>query len=732
MKPEWERMEWWESQGPPTAWADSVWLVLYEALDSEDWQFRSQLAAWLTRLYHPRLTQILVDALQDDEHANRRNTALQILTTHSRYIPDVLRHLMESPHPDVRLFAVQLARTARNADLLPDLQRRLNDPNPNVVTTAIESIGRLGLASAVPALWALLDSEDPWVRYQTVQALGQIGHPDVLDAWPSFLQDSLLYLPALQTLGHFFDARAVALAVEALRRPDLADNVLRGTLRWFSVLWKDEWLRQYVRQFHEWLARVAPPTDALDALPWRDWLAHGSEEVARSAEFWAAVFQRPEFGESLLERLDDPLESERVSTVLPWLPPLTPARWRSIWDRLERPEALHAWLYWQAPLLEDATVRTAVLGRWDRLAPETRAFALQAVLRQAPWPEVRVWLESTWPLESPELQDTVWAWLAEQQAEPDRAAELLRWTAAWTEDPQAWRRAAAVDVWSALDPDEFCRRAVAWMQDPAPWVRLRVLEDATRADRPLLPRDVSDRLLRMALTDESTAVRERAILAYPDDAPDLIDVLRATLAGSDLWGQVASVRRLAGSGHPAAFPILEAHYAHAEFPLRLEILRHAGRLDVPEVLAFYRQEYDHRDLIHRRMILEGLAAMRRQAEAAFEFARQRFDPQMEASLKVRILTTMAVLAPQRFHAWLAETVPPIEQWLSPPEWMTVLAHLDLPDVPEWARPWLYLEETWPQWIEICQTRPAWRATLDRHGPSRLRQWAAFFTEPFGP
>ncbi len=728
MRPEWERMEWWESQGPLTAWPDSVWLVLYEALDSEDWQFRSQLAAWLARLSHPRLTQILVDALQDDEHANRRNTALQVLTAQSRYIPDVLRHLMEAPHPDVRLFAVQLARTARSPDLLPDLQKRLTDPNPNVVTAAIESIGRLGHASAVPALRALLASDDPWVRYQTVQALGQIGHPDVLDLWPSFLRDPLLYLPALQTLGAFFDARAVALAVEALRQSDLAENALRGTLRWFPVPWKDEWLRRYTRQFHEWLARVVPPADVLDALPWSDWLRHGSEEVARSAEFWACVFQRPEFLEALPDRLDDPLELERVTTVLPWLPTLTPDRWRPIWDRLERPEALHAWLYWQAPPFEDADVRTAVLDRWDRLAPETRALALPAVLRQAPGPEVRVWLEHVWPLESPELQDVVWAWLAERRTEPDRAAELLRWTTAWTEDPQAWRRAAAVDVRSALDPDEFRRRAVAWMQDPAPWVRLRVLEGATRVDRPPLSREVTDRLLRMALADEHTAVRERAILAYPDDAPDLIDVLRATLASSDLWGQVASVRRLAGSGHPMAWPILEAHYAHAEFPLRLEVLRHAGRLDLPEVLTFYHREYDCRDLIHRRMVLEGLAAMRRQAEAAFEFARQRFDPQTEASLKVRSLTTMAVLAPQRLHAWLTETAPPVEQWLSPLEWMTVLAHLDLPDVPEWARPWLYLEETWPQWVEICQARPAWRATLDRYGPSRLRQWAAFLIE----
>ncbi|MCS7311701.1 MAG: HEAT repeat domain-containing protein [Acidobacteria bacterium] len=731
MKPEWERMEWWESQGPSTAWPDSVWLVLYEALDSEDWHFRSQLAAWLTRLYHPRLTQILVDALQDDEHANRRNTALQILTVQSRYIPDALRHLMESPHPDVRLFAVQLARTARNPDLGPDLQKRLNDPNPNVVTTAVESIGRLGLASAVPALRGLLDSEDPWVRYQTVQALGEIGHPDVLDLWPSFLQDPLLHLPALQTLGYFFDARAVALAVEALRRPDLAANVLQGTLRWFHVPWKDEWLGRYVRQFHEWLARAAPPADVLDALPWRDWLAHSSKEVARSAEFWAAVLQRPEFWETLPERLDDPFESERVSTVLPWLPPLTPTRWRSIWDRLESPEALHAWLYWQAPLFEDAAVRAAVLDRWDRLAPETRTFVLQAVLRQAPGPEVQVWLEFAWSLESPDLQDIIWTWLAQQSADPDRVAELLRWTAPWTEDPQTWRRAAAVDVRSALDPEEFRQRAVAWMQDPAPWVRLRVIEHATRADWSHLSRDVSDRLLRMALTDEHTAVRERAILAYPDEAPDLIDVLRATLAGSDLWGQAASVRRLAGSGHPGAFPVLEAHYAQAEFPLRLEILRHAGQLDIAEVLTFYHQEYDHRDLIHRRMILEGLAAMRRHAEAAFEFVRQRFDPHMEASLKVRSLMTMALLAPQRFHTWLTETAPPIEQWLAPPEWMTVLAHLDLPDVPEWARPWLYTEETWPQWIEICQTRPAWRVTLDRYGPNRLRQWAAFFIGPFG-
>lgn len=730
MRPEWEQMEWWEAQGPPATWPDAVWLVLYEALDSEDWQFRSQLAAWLTRLHHPRLVQILVDALQDDEHANRRNTALQVLTAQSPYIPDVLRRLMESPHPDVRLFAVQLARTARNPDLLPELQARLDDPNPNVVTTAIESLGRLGHASAIPALRSLLNADDPWIRYQTVQALGQIGHPDVLDLWPGFFRDSLLYLPALQTLGYFFDGRAVALAVEALQHPDLAENGLRGTLRWFHVPWKDEWLRQYVHRFHEWLARVAPPAESLDARPWRDWLGHDSEEVARSAEFWACVFQRPEFLETLPDRLDDPLEMERVTTVLPWLPPLDSDRWRSIWARLERPEARHAWLYWQTPPLADADVRSALLDSWDRLAPETRTLVLPAVLQQAPWSEVLTWLERAWALESPELQDVVWTWLAERQAEPERVAELLQWTASWIEDPQAWRRAASVDVRSALAPDEFRQRAVAWMQDPDPWVRLRVLHHATSAGR--LPRDVTDRLLRMALADEHTAVREEAIRAYPVDAPDLLDVLRATLAGSDLWGQVASVRRLAGSGHPSAWAILMAHYDHAEFPLRLEVLRHVGRLDIPEVLAFYNREYDFRDLIHKRMILEGLAAMRRQADAAFEFVLQRFDPQMEVSLKVRALTTMAVLDPRRFHAWLTDTAPPIEQWLTPPEWMSVLAHLDLPDVPGWARPWLYLEETWPQWIEIVQARPAWRSTLDRYAPSRLRQWVDFFIGPGTP
>jgi hypothetical protein len=634
---------------------------------------------------------------------------------------------MESPHPDVRLFAVQLARAARNPDLLPELQARLDDPNPNVVTTAIESLGFLGHVSAIPALRSLLNTDDPWIRYQTVQALGQIGHPDVLDLWPGLFQDPLLYLPALQTLGYFFDSRAVALAVEALQRPDLAENGLRGTLRWFHAPWKDEWLRQYIHQFHEWLAGVAPPTESLDAWPWRDWLGHGSEEVARSAEFWACVFQRPEFLEALPDRLNEPLEMERVTTVLPWLPPLDSDRWRSVWTRLDHPEARHAWLYWQSPPWTDADIRSALLDSWDRLAPETWSLVLPAVLQQTPWPEVRTWLEHAWALESPEIQDIIWTWLAKGPVEPGWADEFLQWTASWTEAPQAWRRAAAVDVRSVLDPDTFRQRAVAWMQDPEPWVRLRVLRHVTSAGQ--LPPDVTDYLLRMALADEHRAVREEAIRSYPEDAPDFFDVLQATLAGSDLWGQIASVRRLVESGHPSAWPILMAHYDHAEFPLRLEVLRHAGRLDIPEVLAFYCVEYDKWDSVHKRMILEGLAAMRRQADAAFEFALQRFDPQMEVGLKVRTLMTMAVLDPRRFHDWLTEAASPIEQWLTPPEWMSVLAHLDLPDVPGWARPWLYLEETWPQWIEIVQARPAWRSTLDRYAPSRLRQWVAFFIGP---
>jgi len=163
-----------EQQGDETAINALVDLLMHE----HNRLVQEAAVAALIRINTPQVAEAMVQLLESTD-AWVRNAAVEILQGLGETAFDVVRDLLQSSDPDLRLFAVSVLGEAKYRKAISLLQEVVNnDSNVNVVAAAVEYLGEMG--GRITDVRCLENVgrrfKDPFLHYAVAEALKKIGH----------------------------------------------------------------------------------------------------------------------------------------------------------------------------------------------------------------------------------------------------------------------------------------------------------------------------------------------------------------------------------------------------------------------------------------------------------------------------------------------------------------------------------------------------------------------------
>lgn len=548
--------------------------LLVQALGDESWRVRKTAVDAILCLGDVALVvDALVGALNADENAGLRNSAVEALIRVGEPAVPALLKKSADPSADVRKFIIDVLGGIGDATALGALVEALGDPDENVRSAAAENLGLIGGEDAVRALRANLDRDDLLLQYTSLQALARIGRGIPLDTLIPLLGRPLLrkvvyeclaYVPALRAVDLLLEgmrdrsranraAAAMALVKIAGAGPELARIVaerLRGMRDQVDVAELVEDLRTPSLNrrigFVQILGFLGGPAAVLVLL------SAAEDEGMRGHAMDALVGMGGEAAAVLLERFGE-LEGESRAIAC------------AVLGDLGASQAAGA----LAGSVDDPSpeVRAAAAGALGKIAAVGYAARLLPLLDD--------------PVE--EVQDAAVTALARAAAaDPSVILEALA-----SPDPEAGatlranlarvlgecRAAAGADALLLLAKDEDKR------------VRRSALEALGRIDFGRFTEAFT-----VALTDECPEVRRvTAEMWGANHPPRALDNLGRMLRDEDLWVRCAAIRGLGESGDSAALPVLRAS-ADAVDGIELitgieAIARLAGAAALPDLRA---------------------------------------------------------------------------------------------------------------------------------------------------
>jgi HEAT repeat protein len=156
-------------------------------------------------------------AIRDDDHADLRNGAMEILVGFGTEALPRLFGLLRDDNEEVRNFAAVMLGSVGSSAAVGPLVRALDDPDTNVRHAAAEALGKIKDDAAIDPLLKLLN-EGFWHQYAAIHALGEIGAPGALPHLIELLHDDALVEPVVEALEKIGDPRALAPLMELADR----------------------------------------------------------------------------------------------------------------------------------------------------------------------------------------------------------------------------------------------------------------------------------------------------------------------------------------------------------------------------------------------------------------------------------------------------------------------------------------------------------------------------------
>lgn len=151
---------------------------------------------------------ILENGVRDDNDADFRNGAMDILVAFGKESLPYLRKLLIDPNEEVRIFACVMLGDIGNREAISSLIKALSDHDPNVSHGAAEALGKIGDRSALFPLIELLKG-DFWVQYSAITAIGAMRDYRAVPHLLELLDDEMLTGAVVAALGQIGDPRAL-------------------------------------------------------------------------------------------------------------------------------------------------------------------------------------------------------------------------------------------------------------------------------------------------------------------------------------------------------------------------------------------------------------------------------------------------------------------------------------------------------------------------------------------
>ena len=174
--------------------------------------------AAIDSLLHMGVAQVfpaIESAVRNDDDADLRNGAMEVLVAMGREILPQLLTLLNDENEEVRNFTTVMLGEIGNREAVPALIEALRDTDANVRHGAAEALGKIGDHGAFAPLMALL-KEDFWLQYPAIAALGEMRDKRAVPQLLTLLENELLIQPAIEALGKIGDKRAISTVCSVL------------------------------------------------------------------------------------------------------------------------------------------------------------------------------------------------------------------------------------------------------------------------------------------------------------------------------------------------------------------------------------------------------------------------------------------------------------------------------------------------------------------------------------
>jgi HEAT repeat protein len=161
-------------------------------------------------------------AVRDDDNADLRNGAMEVLVNFGVESTPKLIKLLEDANEEVRNFSAVMLGDIGRREAVEALIRALGDPDMNVRHSVAEALGKIGDRAAIPPLVNSLKS-DFWLQYAAIAALGDIGDHQAAPHLLEILEDEIWSGPVVDALCKIGDPRSLQPLANIL--PQLDDTL---------------------------------------------------------------------------------------------------------------------------------------------------------------------------------------------------------------------------------------------------------------------------------------------------------------------------------------------------------------------------------------------------------------------------------------------------------------------------------------------------------------------------
>ena len=154
------------------------------------------------------LLPLLEQAVHDDNNADLRNGAMEVLVALGKQAIPRLIDLLQTGNEEIRNFSAVMLGDIGSPEAVTHLIHALRDNDVNVRHGAAEALGKIGSSCALAPLMELL-KEDFWLQYPAIVALGEMRDKRAVPLLLELLDTEMLTLPIVDALRKIQDKRAL-------------------------------------------------------------------------------------------------------------------------------------------------------------------------------------------------------------------------------------------------------------------------------------------------------------------------------------------------------------------------------------------------------------------------------------------------------------------------------------------------------------------------------------------
>lgn len=221
-------------------------------IGDEERGFKSTAIDVLLAMEYDSVFPILEQSIRNDNHADLRNSAMEVMTRFGRQAVPNLLVLLKDYNEEVRNFSAIMLGEIGSREAVGPLIQALSDEDVNVRHGSAEALGKIGDRTALVPLLDLL-KEDFWQQFPAVTAIAAMRDNRAVPHLVKLLGDNMLEGAIIDALGEIGDPRALKYLFKILEDSDRAitGKIIQATVKIYRNIEDDCRYKNNLTTCHE-------------------------------------------------------------------------------------------------------------------------------------------------------------------------------------------------------------------------------------------------------------------------------------------------------------------------------------------------------------------------------------------------------------------------------------------------------------------------------------------------